>query len=62
MRKNFADPIAPKQIKVAETLKEISTYVGTDYGVGFRTPVGKFKASSGMPDTLPAKSKTMEAC
>lgn len=60
--KGFKDPIAPKQIKVAKTIYEERMNVGTDYGVGFKTPVGKTKVTLGNPDTLPSKSKTMEEC
>jgi hypothetical protein len=68
MNKVLKDPIAPKR-KYEETLKEwsfnapsydnrtsCSMSAGMNYGVGYRTPVGKEKVSSMESGPIPQKS------
>lgn len=64
--KKFHDPIAPREKKVMvkpwsfsapsyDNRSGDSVQAGADYGVGFRTPVGKEKATSKGP--IPMESK-----
>ena len=68
MKKILSDPIAPSQKKngmypwsyVAPTKDQAhSGYLsaGNDYGVGFRTPIGKEKASGPESGPIPQYSK-----
>ena len=65
----FKDPIAPHQRKTtsdfkAPTKEQATTgrydAPGDNYGVGFRTPVGKMKASGVSSGPIPQKSKCMD--
>lgn len=72
-KRNFHDPIAPKERIAPEadvpkpwpfrapTKEEATTgrfmAAGDEYGVGFRTPVGKEKASSMESGPIPQESK-----
>ena len=68
MKKPFHDPIAPKQ-KVDgdypfefkapsyDNRTSCSMRAGDDYGVGFRTPVGKEKAAPITAGPIPQKAK-----
>jgi hypothetical protein len=66
----FKDPIAVKTRKtskdfVAPTKEQATTgtkfmRAGDDYGVGHRTPVGSFKASSLESGPIPMKSKCVD--
>lgn len=66
MSKEFKDPIAASQRKTSKTFsaptKEQATtglymQAGDDYGVGYRNPVGKEKASSIHLGPIPMQSK-----
>ena len=70
MKKPFHDPIAPKmkgsdKTFVAPSKEQATTgrfmSPGDHYGVGFRTPVGKMKASSYESGPVPMKSKCFNA-
>lgn len=65
----FKDPIAPKERKTSKDFaappKEKATTgrymnVGDDYGVGYRTPVGKDKATGIESGPIPMKSKCVD--
>ena len=65
----FKDPIAPKERKTSSNYKAPSkekattgrySPAGDDYGVGFKTPVGKMKASGIMSGPIPMKTKCVD--
>lgn len=65
----FKDPIAPKERATSRDFVAPSKEQGTtgrfmqggdNYGVGYRTPVGKFKASSIESGPIPMKSKCVD--
>ena len=67
--KPFKDPIAPRQKKssydfVAPNKEQATTGrfmpPGDDYGIGFRTPVGKEKARGMASGPIPQKSKCVD--
>ncbi len=68
MKKPFKDPIAPSQKKdgVREWSFKAPSYDnrtscsipgGNDYGIGFKTPIGKERASSMKSGPIPQESK-----
>ena len=67
--KPFKDPIAPRERKTSSNYvapsKEGATTgrfmpAGDDYGVGFRTPIGKEKASSYEKGPIPLKTECFD--